>query len=120
MPKYRSIVFLSSEETDGEMPDGSDAIVQDECLRILHHKSTKPGTDGYADIVWGCPTEESVNAALEYLLQWDYERDNMTVTDESPAGDSDWTETVTQDGRTFEIAYNVGLSYVGLCEIIPD
>jgi hypothetical protein len=127
--KYRSIVFLSSEETDGEMPDGSDAIVQDEALRILHHKSTKPGTDDYESVVWECPTQKSVNAALDYMLQWDYERENMAVTDESPAGSSDYTETVTRyfknsDGRrerhVYEITYNVGLSYIGLCEIVPD
>jgi hypothetical protein len=120
MPKYRSIVFLSSEETDGEMPDGSDAVVQDEALRILHHKSARPGVGDYDSVVWECPTQESVTAALEYLLQWDYERENMTVTDESPAGSSDYTETIESDGRTFELAYNVGLSYIGLCEIIPD
>ena len=129
MPKYRSIVFLQSEETDGEMADGSHAIIQDEALRILHHKSTKPGTGDYESVVWECPTQKSVNAALDYLLQWNYECENMTVTDESPAGSQDWRETVTRyirgaDGKrkrhVYEITYNVGLSYIGLCEVLQD
>ena len=129
MSRYRSIVFLSSEETDGELPDGSDAIIQDEALRILHHKSTKPGTEDYESVLWEMPTEKSVQAALDYLLEWDYERENMTVYDESPAGSGDWTERVTRYAkdaggkrkrRIFEITYNVGLSYIGLCEILPD
>jgi hypothetical protein len=120
MPKYRSIVFLQAEETDGERPDGSHAIIEDEALRILHHKSTRPGTGDYESVLWECPTEESVNAALEYLLQWDYERGNMAVTDESPAGSSDYREEITHGGRTYEITYNVGLSYIGLCEVLPD
>ena len=109
MAKYRSIVFLDHEETDSD--DGG--IVQDECLRILHHK-----TDD--SVVWECPTAESVQAALDYLLQWDYEPESQEVLAGSPAGSSDWTETLTRDGRTFELTYNVGLSYIGLCEVIAD
>ena len=127
--RYRSIVFIDHEETDGEMPDGSHVLITDEALRILHHKSTKPGTDDYDSVVWECPTKESVNAALDYLLQWDYERESMRVYDESPAGSRDETVTVTRyvkdaNGKrkrhVYEITYNVGLSYIGLCEIIND
>jgi hypothetical protein len=116
---YRSIIFLDHEETDGEMPDGSDVIISDQALRILHHKSARPGTEDYESVVWEVPTAESVNAALEYLLQWDYERKGMQVYPDSPAGSGDEREVVTSGDRSFEIAYNVGLSYIGLCEILP-
>lgn len=107
MKQWRSIVFLDHEETDTD----NDGIMQDECLRILHRK-----TDD--SVLWEMPTAESVEAALDYLLQWDYEPESSEIYQESPAGLGDEREIVTRDGRTYEISYNVGLSYIGLCEII--
>lgn len=128
MSRYLSIVFLQGEETDGEMPDGSDAIVQDKALRILYGKSTKPGTEDYESVVWRGPFKETIKPALEYLLQWDY-GESTEITDEPPAGSRDdvirtYTYDMGSDGkrhrRTFEITYNLGLSYIGLCEVLPD
>src|SRR5260370_4354117 len=109
---YRSIVFLDHEETDHD-----NGITQDEALRILHHKPSDPDHEDYGAVLWEMPTEESVNAALDYLLQWDYGQEDSEPYDESPAGSGDWRELVTRNGRVYEIAYNVGLSYIGLCEI---
>lgn len=103
--RYRNIVFLDHEET--ETDDGE--IVQDRALRILHHK-----TDD--SVLWEMPTEESVNNALDYLLQWDY--GDGEVSDQSSAGSSDWRETVTRGDRTYLLTYNVGLGYIGLEEIL--
>lgn len=105
MARYRSIVFIDHEEEQ----DDNGTLVTDRALKILHHK-----TDD--SVLWECPTAESVQAAFDYLLQWDCE-ESGEVTDASPAGSSDWTETVTRDGRTYEMAYNVGLSYIGLSEV---
>lgn len=104
---YRDIVFIDHEETT----DDEGNLICDEALRLLHHK-----TDD--SVVWECPTGESVQAALDYLLQWDYEPDGRPASDQSQAGSADWQETVQRDGRTFVITYNVGLSYIGLEEII--
>jgi hypothetical protein len=126
--RYRSIVFLQGEETGGEMPDGSPAIVEDEALRILYGKSTKPGTEDYESIVWSGPYRSTIKRALDYLLQWDYGEPGE-ITAESPAGSRDdviRTSTFDMGGdgkrhrRDFKITYNLGLSYIGLCELIPD
>ena len=113
--KYRSIVFLDHEETDHD-----DGLITDEALRILHHKSRDPETEDYSSVLWEMPTAESVQEALDYLLQWDYEPESMEVYDHSPAGFRDETERVERDGRVFEMSYNVGLSYIGLCELIEE
>lgn len=126
MSRYMSIVFLQGEECDGEDINGNDALVQDKALRILYGKSTKPGTEDYESIVWHGPYY--VQEALDYLLQWDYGEPGE-ITAESPAGSSDSTQRVIRyfkgaDGkrrrRTFEITWNLGLSYIGLCEVLPD
>jgi hypothetical protein len=124
MPKYRDIVFLDHEEDI----DDNGNLVQDRALRILHHK-----TDD--DVVWECPSAESAIAAIEYLLQWDCGEGE--ITREARAGTSDWTEThkIYRDGRGdlrfsdrdddpegmyVVLTYNVGLSYIGLEEVLPD
>lgn len=103
--RYRDIVFLDHEETT----DDAGNLVTDYALRLFHHK-----TDD--SVVWGCPTQESVHAALEYMLAWD--NGERPILDESQHGSDDWVEEVIYGGRTFLITYNVGLSYIGLEEVI--
>jgi hypothetical protein len=103
--RYRSIVFIDHEETDSD-----DGIVQDEALRLLHHK-----TDD--SVLWEMPTEESVNAALDYLLQWDY-GESDEVTDYEPWGGADEIIPLTRGDSKYVISYNVGLSYIALTELL--
>ena len=104
--RYRSIVFLDHEESDTD-----DGIEQDTALRILHHK-----TDD--SVLWEMPTEESVDAAFDYLSQWDCGEGE--ITDYPPGGSADWTQTVWRDDRVFQITYNVGLSTISLDELMED
>jgi hypothetical protein len=124
MPRYRNIVFLDHEETNGDNGE----LIQDEALRLLHHKTD----DG---VLWEVPTAESTIAAITYLLQWDC--GEGAITGESGAGGSDCTEThmIYRDergdwqisdrdddpeGMYVVLTYNVGLSYIGLQEVLPD
>jgi len=54
---------------------------------------------------------------LYYLLQFDT-CNACRITDYNPAGETDTIETHTSDNKTFEIAINHKLGYIGLCEII--
>jgi hypothetical protein len=104
---YQNIVFIQNEETDTD-----DGIEQDTALRILHHK-----TDD--SVLWECPTQESVNAAVDYLLLWDTgESDIYGRYDISQSSGSDRREVVTKWDRTFVLTYNVDLSYIGLEELV--
>lgn len=114
--KYRTIVFFQEEESSHD-----NGIVQDEALRILHHKPTDPCDPEYGSIVWEIPNAEDVRKTLDYMLQWD-NADAGEIRDYEPWGGAD--ELIrTRRGRggpTFVISYNVGLSTIALTELIPD
>lgn len=61
------------------------------------------------------PTEESIEATVEYLAQWDY-ADDYDVRDTLSAGAHD----IVIEHNGYVLSFNVGLGYVGLARIIAD
>ena len=89
---YRSVVFLS----------GDDAT---ECLTEFLDIE-----DGY--IIHGL-TEESADAALDYLMQWEYGEGELTTWE--PWGTSDEV-LVMDETRGYVISWNSGLGYIALTQ----
>lgn len=93
MKIYETVIFL-----DGDEYDDWEALMY-------------PGRDG---VSMGWP--DGHDAALAYLMQWEYGEPTGTVYDHEPWGSSDYTHEV--DG--YVMAWNVGLSYASLTRVKDD
>lgn len=67
-------------------------------------------------------TVESVEACVEYLLQWDYD-DEGPHEDVQPWGDADSTDSLEwtkYEGQDLILSWNLGLGYVSLTRLVRE